>query len=114
MPVTTPDGPTYRAHSKITRSLIDRAHRLRAEAAEADAALKRHLVANAPVKVGDVVEARWRNEWQPAIVRAVEVGMVGEVGTRYWYRVSLPRKAGGWRDAEVRVFDKVRPAGGAT
>ncbi len=77
---------------------------------QAQVELDRHLIANAPLKPGDAVEARWRGQWQPAIVRVVEVSTVGKAGTRYWYTVSLRRKNGGWRDATVRVFADVRPA----
>ncbi len=101
---------TYRPHSKITTAMAERADRLRAEARQAQVELDRHLIANAPLKPGDVVEARWRGQWHPAIVRVVEVSTVGKTGTRYWYRVSLRRKDGGWRDATVRVFADVRPA----
>lgn len=72
--------------------------------ADLDAAAR----AISPFQPGDVVEARIRGDWLPAIVREVKPTMIGADSVSFWYDVSLRRKAGGWRDQTVSAFGYVR------
>lgn len=50
-----------------------------------------------PFQVGDVVEARVRTAWEPAIIRVIEPWPTGS----FWYRVSGRKKDGAWSVREA-------------
>ena len=77
----------------------------------AERELHQALEAEAPFKVGDVVEARFRqgdgSPWVPSIIRKIEASTWST-----WYTVATRNKDGSWSERGRNVFECVRKPGG--